>query len=252
MIFIITSEIDPASLNIKEELLKLEMQNVIILKEPLIYAENLDQKINADLFIFASKHSSSAGVASLSVHFPGNWNTADLGGKERSLCKASPLHMKEGFLTMNKLASQIPVTLEATHHGPYCNKPCFFIEIGSSLDQWKDKALGEIIAKTVQEVVRKKPKQREVAIGLGGPHYCNNFNRIELETEIALSHICPKHMLPFLGKNILKQAMQQSSPEASFVLLDWKGLGKEKERILQILTELNIPYKRTNNVIKES
>ena len=251
MITIITSETDPASLNIKEELLKLGMQNVIILKESLIYAESLDKKFNSDLFIFASKHSSSAGVASLSVHFPGNWNTADLGGKERLLCKASPLRMKEAFLTLNKLASQIPVTLEATHHGPYCNKPCFFIEIGSSLEQWKDKNLGKVIAKTIQETATKKPKKYEVAICLGGPHYCNNFNKIQLETNIAVSHICPKHMLPFLDNEMLQQAIKQSEPQPKFALLDWKGLGNDKKRIIDLLEEIKFPYKRTSDITKD-
>ena len=173
-------------------------------KEAPIYA---NVEIQDNIFIFASKHSSAAGVPSLSVHFPGNWNTANLGGKQKTLCKAAPLEMKEAFLELHKSSPEgLQVTLEVTHHGPVCNTPCFFIEIGSSLEQWKDKALGKIIAKTLKEILNKKPKQYEIALGIGGPHYCNNFNRIELQSNIAFSHICPKHNLEFLDKEMLLQA----------------------------------------------
>ena len=240
---IIISEKDPASLNIEEQLQLLHVPDIVKIKEESIYAEGLDKK-NADLFIFASKHKSTANIPSLSVHFPGNWNTADLGGKEKTLSKAAPLYVKEAFLELHRRNPNL-TTLEATHHGPYCNKPCFFIEIGSSLEQWKDKELGKIVAQTIKKVITTKLKKREVALGLGGPHYSNNFNKIELETDIALSHICPKHMLPFLNKDILQKAMQESEPEASFVILDWKGLGTEKDRIARLLNEMKIQCRKT-------
>src|SRR3989344_4317302 len=246
---IIISEKDPASLNIEEQLQLLHVPDIVKIKEESIYAEGLDKK-NADLFIFASKHKSTANIPSLSVHLPGNWNTADLGGKEKTLSKAAPLYVKEAFLELHRRNPNL-TTLEATHHGPYCNKPCFFIEIGSSLEQWKDKNLGKVIAKTIQETATKKPKKYEVAICLGGPHYCNNLNKIQSETNIAVSHICPKHMLPFLDKEMLQQAIKQSEPQPKFALLDWKGLGNNKKRIINLLEELKFPYKRTSDITKD-
>ena len=45
---------------------------------------------------------------------------------------------------------------------------------------------------------------------------------------------------------MLKQAIEKTYEKVDFVLLDWKGLGKEKQRIKSILEELNIEYKRTD------
>ena len=81
---IIISKKDPASLNIKEELDTLNIRTYEVEEEP-IYAENIDKKVKADFFIFATKHSSEKGINSLSIHVPGNWYKADLGGKEKNI-----------------------------------------------------------------------------------------------------------------------------------------------------------------------
>ncbi len=112
---IIISTKDPAGMNIKECLLVLfdfkelkeefdnnyvyELNNnesIIKDKEIKLYTtnketiccENIDKIINADLFIFATKHQSKEGIPSFSCHAPGNWNKAELGGKEKQLCVA--------------------------------------------------------------------------------------------------------------------------------------------------------------------
>ena len=72
-----------ASKNILDQFEKLNLpENVEIVKTEIesIYNENLDKKIKADYFIFATKHQSKAGVKSLCVHPIGNFSKADLGG----------------------------------------------------------------------------------------------------------------------------------------------------------------------------
>ena len=54
-----------------------------------IYCENLDREINADILIFATKHQSGAGTKSLSVHIPGNFGKAEMGGKEKLIVHCS-------------------------------------------------------------------------------------------------------------------------------------------------------------------
>ena len=51
-----------------------------------IHAENIDKKINADLFIFVSRHSAASGLKALTCHPIGNFGKAELGGRENKLC----------------------------------------------------------------------------------------------------------------------------------------------------------------------
>jgi len=88
----------------------------------------------------------------------------------------------------------------------------------------------------------------DVAFGVGGLHYCNNFNKVQLRTNIAIGHICPKYMLEKLDSEMILQAMSKTIPKPSFVLLDWKGLGREKQRIVNLLNELGIEYRRTDQL----
>ena len=36
-----------------------------------------------------------------------------------------------------------------------------------------------------------------------------------------------------------------------FILLDWKGLGKEKQRIINLLKNLNLEFRRTDKILKD-
>jgi len=218
-----------------------------------INAENIDKNIEADRFIFSTTHRSEAGTASFSVHAPGNWNRAEMGGQKREICIAMPTLMKQAYLKLKKQNNleEFNVTMECTHHGPYLEKPCMFIEIGSTEKQWTNQEAGRIVAQTITTVLasnkdRNTEKQYEVAFGVGGPHYCNNFNKILERTDIAVGHVCPKYALESLDEIMIKQGVEKSQEKVDFILLDWKGLGKEKQRITELLKKLNIEFKRTD------
>src|SRR3989344_5694439 len=140
--------------------------------------------------------------------------------------------MKQSFEILNKtaeaynLTKDYKVTLEATHHGPLIHKPCLFIEIGSTETEWKDRKAGFVIAKAIAETIEtfKVNPYNEIAIALGGPHYCPNLNKIQLKSNVAISHIIPFYSLP-LSEEILKEAIEKTEEEVDFALLDWKGLG---------------------------
>ena len=44
---------------------------------------------------------------------------------------------------------------------------------------------------------------------------------------------------------MIKQAIEKTYEEVKFIVLDWKGLGQEKNRIINILKELDINYKKS-------
>jgi D-aminoacyl-tRNA deacylase len=229
---------------------------------PIVRAEGIDQEISADFFIFASRHHGKDGRPCFTLHPTGNWNK-EYGGKDKTLSPLLPGALKQCFIIMNNTIQKEPialpdfhVTLEATHHGPLLNKPSCFMELGSDKTAWGDKRLAKRLAGIIiecakaisQEKMHEKIKNYQNVVGLGGTHYCSNFNKIQLnqENNIAVGHVCPKHHLEFLNENMLKQAIETS--QAELVLLDWKGLGKEKERIITLLEKLKIEYKKTKEI----
>ena len=231
-----------------------------LVDEEIIYTENLNlEKINKyDFVIFASKHKSVKKEKSLSVHAPGNWRKAEFGGEDQKICPSSGLFQKHLFenLQSNTKKFQLEgyeVTLECTHHGPLIDKPCVFIEIGSTEKEWADRKAAFIISKTIEETIRefKKNTFREVAIGIGGPHYCPNFNKIQLNSNVALSHVIPQYVLP-LNEEMVKESIAKTEEEIDFFLLDWKGLGNSEQRqqVTDILDRLGVSYKRTSDIIK--
>lgn len=217
------------------------------------------EKINKyDFIIFASRHESEKKQKSLSVHAPGNPRNADVGGVPQKMCKTSALFQKQLFEKLSSVAKEhelkdYQITLECTHHGPLINKPCIFIEIGSTETEWSDRKAGFIVAKTISQIIRdfKENPYNEVAVGIGGPHYCPNFNKIQLNSNIALSHIIPQYVLP-LTEEMIKEAIEKTEEEVDFVLLDWKGLGNadSREQILKILDDNYIQYKKTGDIGK--
>ena len=69
-----------------------------------------------------------------------------------------------------------------------------------------------------------------------------------LNSNLAVGHICAKYNLENLDENLIKDTIEKIIPKPKFVLLDWKGLGKEKQRILDILNRSNLDYKRSDKV----
>ena len=54
--------------------------------------------------------------------------------------------------------------MEATHHGPLIDKPCVFIEIGSSETDYTNRRAGFIIAKTIYETVKEFKESMEQGV----------------------------------------------------------------------------------------
>lgn len=260
---IVANKKDKAGINITTQLSQFPQENFnfYLAEDEIIYTENLDmEKISRyDFIIFASKHESEKKEKTLSIHAPGNFRGAELGGESGKICSSSAQFQKQLFENLDKnvgssgLGQRYKVTLECTHHGPLINKPCVFIEIGSTQAEWEDRRAGFILAKTILETIREfKPNPyREIAIGIGGPHYCPNFNKLQLKSNVAISHIIPQYVFP-LTEEMVREAMDKTEEEIDFAVLDWKGLGNAEQRkqILAILNKLYLNYKKTSDVGK--
>jgi len=210
------------------------------------FADSVDE-ISADFFVFASKHKSESGKPALTVHSIGNWGKAEMGGKDHSLVPTNSFLLKNYLLALQKQKgqSQLPydVCLECAHHGPWLSKPTVFIELGSSEKQWRDKKAAEAIAKTIISSTSIEGNFRS-AIGIGGTHYCPEFTKLVLKTDWALGHICPEYALPFFNEEMLQKAIAFTKPKPEAIILDWKGLGKEKVRLVELLESQTLPVLR--------
>ncbi len=279
MFAIIVSNKDVAGMNIKDNLIKLGFKKTIekferetvysfeniklyTTSKDSIHCENIDEEIIAELIIFATKHRSAAGIPSLSLHAPGNWDKAELGGEEKEICIAPAIIMKKAFEILNDLGkdTKYEITMEVTHHGPLLKKtPCFFIEIGSTEKQWPDKFAGKIIASTILKTLQTSDfrlqtseSKLQTVVGFGGGHYAPYFNKIQLREGFAIGHMIPKYATENLTKDQLIQAIKRTSPKANLILLDWKGLGPRKQEFMQWIEEIGINSQRCRKLTREN
>ncbi len=271
MNLILTSQDDLASMNIREKLFSLEkwkkmgvfhnfpaykneIYYLIHIKGPKIYAEEIDKEIKKklnikfDTIVVASKHKSQSKMRSLTVHPIGNWGRAEYGGKEHCVVLTNPNLMTEALRILKK--NSIPdysVSFEATHHGPYIETPTFFIEIGSTEDEWRDDKAGEAIAKTILEL---KEKNYITALGFGGGHYAPRITDVALKYKISFGHIIPKYAVEYIDEDIVKRACEKSN-HCQHAYIHRKGLkGNEREKVRKILKNLNIEIIKSENLEK--
>lgn len=262
------SKLNSAGTLIVEEFKKLAFTPqfpIIELKKETLYSDDLTpskypELSNIDFIVFASTHRSKVGNPSLSLHAPGNWRNADLGGEAGKVCSTSAFVMKYLFKELNKnyesdksdLDEEYSITLEVTHHGPLIKIPCCFIELGSTEKQWGNKNAARIVAKTILSLEKYQENPNWIpSIGIGGPHYAPNFNKIQLSSNYALSHIIPEYSFPITG-SMIKEAEQKTIEQIKEVLIDWKGCGKSEDRtkMLAILKDLGFSVKRTSDIEK--
>ena len=270
---IVASKKDKAGINITTHLSQFRKNPILsgmqkdgvnfdfyLVDESVIFTENLDlEKINKyDFIIFASKHSSEKGEKALTVHSVGNFRQAEFGGEKGRIGKSSALFQKQLFEKLKENSEKhnikdYAVTLEATHHGPLIEKPCVFIEIGSTENEYTNRRVGFVVAKTISETIEKFEENpyNEIAIAIGGPHYCPNFNEIQSKSNVAISHVISQYVFP-LTEEMIKEAIEKTEEEVDLVVLDWKGLGPSDKRqeILEILDKLYIRYEKTSEVSK--
>ena len=244
---------DPAGYNMAKFLSQEMMQDdeiyrgkyydLIIIPTPAISADWLEEKYNYDGFIFLSKHAAESGVLALTCHSTGNFSEAKFGGNDRQIAIPHPYLQKEYLQTLWKNKSKFldfQITIEATHHGPTAlTKPAIFVEIGTTEKQWTDVSLCNSVATLVHSVMTKSIKSSPVAICFGGTHYPDKFTKELLEGKFALGTVVPKHALDNLDDDLFLHILKQNKI-AKTALLDWGGLGSNKQKLINFLTNSDL------------
>jgi D-tyrosyl-tRNA(Tyr) deacylase len=261
MFLVAASKRDPASLNIADKLLRLyrfksssqigEIETytagnvkLAFIDEEEVYAENLYEFFpEVEAIVFASRHASESLEPTLTVHVPGNLTAENPhGGRPKELAYANPQRMA---LALRKLVEEAPtgfkVSLEATHHGPTSLPvPVWFVEIGSSLNQWGNSEAGAAAAKAIWHSVTLEPLGVG-AVGFGGSHYAPKHTKVSLKGKYVVGHIFPKYVLDVeIDVEVLRQALKKTE-KFNAAVVDWKGVkGETRRRLLKALKGLGV------------
>jgi len=214
----------------------------------IVYVGRMVEEYDPSLVIHLSRHSSAAGIPTLSVHVSGNISGADLGGEPKTISIAPAMAMmaalKEFQLEREALNLGFNVCYEATHHGPSLDVPSMFIEIGSTPDKWRRDDAGRAVAKAALAAARAASTGTS-AIGLGGTHYCPKFTKLALERSQPFGHILPKYALKNVDGAFLRYAVKRTLEPVDRIIADWKGIsGDDKERLLPEIEELGLCLER--------
>ena len=288
-IIIIFSKEDEASLNmlkhIKEELELSEPEKInclpkwdpgtyelyftknrsiclLIIPGSQIATDYFKDYLEANLVIFASKHSSKTGKKTLLAHPLGNWaEKFQNSGLNRNLgiAPAYAIYKALKFLKLyqEKLGlDQYWVGLEVTHHGPTeLSVPAIFMEAGGNIEAWRDKLATRAVALAILAVAKIyiKPSFEEkliTYIGVGGGHYAPSFIKRVQRDEIMVGHMIPKFHSGKLDKEMIEKAFNKTEGKTKRFLIDKKGLkASDRHRIISLIDELGLEYKLTSDYL---
>lgn len=273
MILLVTSNKDVAGLNITRQILdhypfkvtgtsfqknpvyhaqiNRKDVNLLALSEEAVNAQSLtDSFTKPDIVVFISRHSSTSGKPTLSVHTPGNIGTAELGGLPRQVSVSPATAMRDALkaLSFFKEGMQLEyeVSYECTHHGPSLNAPTMFVELGSTPEQWRDAKAAEAVAHAAISAISKFDKSENTAVlGIGGTHYNQHFTRMAIEDETVFGHMIAKYAVPLVDAEVLRQCVDKTLERVESAVLDWKGIkSQDKPQLLKALEEIGLPYRK--------
>jgi len=204
---------------------------------------------DAEYYIFASTHKSSSNSQSLTVHTPGNWGNADLGGSARTLNFAYAAKLKVIAQTLSRLSPQLPgwqVSVEVDHHGPSLDRPALFAEIGSTQNEWGLPEAGQIVAQAILDAIKNR-ETFPTYVGFGGTHYAPKFTPRIIGPGPAFGHLISGYALERDGcdAEMVAQAIEKNVEKPQGALIDWKGIKKEpKGKLVAALEDAGIEWQK--------
>ena len=212
-----------------------------------VHAEDVDKVaeefgIKVDDIVVLSRHSSSSGKPTLTVHPIGNYKGNDMGGRAETLVKANPHLMTATLRRMAVLNKDdaYSVSFEVTHHGPYVSVPTMYIEIGSDETHWGDEVAAEVL---MDSLLSAEEKDNPIVIGIGGGHYAPRFTDLVLSSKADMGHMIPNYQLQDSSDDEISR-MIRSAAEASgtdLVYVHRNSMkGSEERRINSIIDSLGL------------
>lgn len=251
MELLVASVNDPAGMNMAESLygdrleagqiLSCDGFDLMAVHGPTIEADSIEASLpkTYEGILFLSKHMAVSGKLALTCHSTGNFSKAQAGGNDGQVAVPHSQMIKRHICALWDHRSEFEgfdLTLEATHHGPTALRtPSAFIEVGTTEAQWNDRILCGKVASILRDALLESKTPSPSAICFGGNHYPSKFTCEALHGEFATGTIVPKHALEHIDEAMMSHICAQN-PDARVALLDSKGLGTYKRRILELLS----------------
>lgn len=213
---------------------------IVFSQKDVLRIDDLDSFFSPKAYIFLSRHYSQSGKPTITSHFPGNFSDdVSRGGKAGELAWTYP-SLQKSFMhnlwSLRKEARPYDIVIESTHHGPTSLiKPVLFVEVGSTEKEWTDGRAISILCRALIASVDKFEVASRIGIGLGGLHYSEKFTKLLVDEDVALAAVISKHNLSYVTEGTVEQLCTKSTERVTEAYLDWKGLGTEKQRIVEIL-----------------
>lgn len=252
MELLITSLEDPAGVNMAQALcgtkvtkgppIKCEGFELMAISGPVIEADSIEDELDTsyDGIAFLSRHAAVSGRLALTCHSTGNFGKAQAGGRDSEVAVPHSQLIKRhirGLWDHRAEFGGFDITLEATHHGPTALRtPSVFIEVGTTDAQWRDASLCAQVAQILCSALLNRGKSYPTAVCFGGNHYPSKFTQEAISGEFATGTIVPKHSLEYVDEKMFSHILAQN-PDAQVALVDSKGMGLQKSRILDILND---------------
>jgi len=263
---------------------------MVYLPDGLLFEDDLDKRWErhsnepVSEVIFPSRHVAASGQASLTLHPIGVPHlpldeVGQYGGRgghapPPSSRLAPWWKLLHAHAATDSSVSQFDLSLEVTHHGPFLESPCLFIEVGSTEATWGHEGAANVLAKVMREGLftndsrgawdAERHAGELVVVTLGGGHYAPRANLLGQLEGVWLGHMLATYALPFEQTEqgvggAWKQAMdaairttRQTFPGGVLVCsMDKKAFrGWQRQAIREYLVEHSIPL-LTSKQIKE-
>lgn len=218
--------------------------DLLAIDGPTIEADHLEDSLEKSYegIVFLSKHAAVSGKLALTCHSTGNFAKAQFGGNDGQIAVPYTQLIRRHISALWERRSEFDgfdITLEATHHGPTGLKtPSAFVEVGTTDAQWEDADLCARVTSVLCEALKDKSTV-PAAVCFGGNHYPSKFTAEVVNGRFATGTIVPKHALEHVDQEMMKQICEKNS-DAKVALIDSKGMGPHKSRILELIAETGL------------
>jgi D-aminoacyl-tRNA deacylase len=206
--------------------------------------EDLDKEVERfgvkiDEIIVMSKHSAKSGRPALTAHPIGNYHDNLYGGRANAVVRPAPALMTDALRRI-VASNDMPDTqtcFEVTHHGPWMEKPTFFIEVGSEQTHWENKHAAEILAHVIEDL--DPHDEYPVAVGMGGGHYAPRFTEVALKYKVNFGHMLPNYQMEDSDDEDIVRMLRLAceATGTKLVYLHRKSMKKPEERRISGLIE---------------
>lgn len=195
--------------------------------------------------------------------------------KLRNRILDSTLYGNSNLINQKSERFNSDIVFEATHHGPRNPNKIIFYEIGSTINEWHDQNRIKFYVENFflslmkyEDFINYVQEQREgffnekdvlintdfdsfkfdkvndsffeskynpffKVIVLGGNHYCSEINKLVIKNKILVGPVISKPSLDELNFDLLDKEFKEN--DYDFILVDEKGLGKEKQYVFDNL-----------------